>query len=225
MQQSVFDSVVIGAGIIGIATAYYLKKLDPALRVALVERGQPMAFTSAQSGENYRNWWPHPVMTAFTDHSIELMEQIALNTDNHINMTRGGYALATRAAEIQQLTRELYTGYANIDASDIRFHEAGLRNNYEPPFQSTWDLSPSGVDVLLDQELINSTFPSFAKDIRCVVHIRRAGSISSQQLGQLMLEDFRAAGGQLINAVIEDITVSNGFELLTTIPNTKFRAS
>ncbi|MFT5113403.1 MAG: glycine/D-amino acid oxidase-like deaminating enzyme, partial [Parasphingorhabdus sp.] len=42
---------------------------------------------------------------------------------------------------------------------------------------------------------------------------------------QLMLEDFRAAGGQLINAVIEDITVSNGFELLTTIPNTKFRAS
>ena len=40
----------------------------------LIDAGQPMGLTSAASGENYRNWWPHPVMTEFTDRSIALME-------------------------------------------------------------------------------------------------------------------------------------------------------
>ncbi len=80
MKRHSCDTLVIGAGIIGISVAYYLKKLDPKLSVVLADAGQPMGFTSAQSGENYRNWWPHPVMTAFTNHSIDLMEEITRET-------------------------------------------------------------------------------------------------------------------------------------------------
>jgi len=47
-----------------------------------------MSFTSAQSGENYRNWWPHPTMTKFTNHSIKLMEDLSRKTDNCLLMTR-----------------------------------------------------------------------------------------------------------------------------------------
>lgn len=68
MKQQTCNTLVIGAGIIGIATAYYPKKHKPSLNVILLDSDQPMALTSAQSGENYRNWWSHPVMTAFTDH-------------------------------------------------------------------------------------------------------------------------------------------------------------
>jgi len=74
------EVLVIGAGIAGIATAYYLCTRYKKASVLLVDSRPPMSFTSAQSGDNYRNWWPHPVMTAFTDHSIDLMEQLASKT-------------------------------------------------------------------------------------------------------------------------------------------------
>jgi hypothetical protein len=71
-----------------------------------------MALTSAQSGENYRNWWPHRVMTDFTDHSIRLMEEIARATGNRIAMNRRGYALATRRPHPQDLIDQLFDGGA-----------------------------------------------------------------------------------------------------------------
>ena len=72
------DVLIIGAGSIGIAAAQAIKLAVPQMDVCLVECGQPMALTSAQSGENYRNWWPHPVMRQFMDDSIDLMERISL---------------------------------------------------------------------------------------------------------------------------------------------------
>ena len=56
-----------------------------------------MSYTSAQSGDNYRNWWPHPVMSALTNDSIDELDRLARDTDNIFNMTRGGYVLASRA--------------------------------------------------------------------------------------------------------------------------------
>ena len=94
----------------GLATAYYLKKLSPDTSVLLVDASEPMALTSAQSGENYRNWWPHPVMTAFTDRSIDLMEDLARQTDNLINMNRRGYLLTTRSDNSDKLMEELVYG-------------------------------------------------------------------------------------------------------------------
>jgi len=199
------DTLIVGAGIIGISTAYYLKRLAPDLSVILVDAGQPMAFTSAQSGENYRNWWPHPVMTAFTNHSIDLMEQIAQATGNRINMNRRGYVLASRSPATDDFMTELNAGYAGSSADSIRVHDQSSSDIYVPPLVGDWDLAPSGVDVLKNPNLIRSTFPSFAHDIRSIVHIRRAGSISGQQLGQYMLEGFRAAGGHRISGKVTAI--------------------
>ena len=47
--------VVIGAGLIGIATAYYLSRNQKFSNIVILDKASPMAFTSAQSGENYRN--------------------------------------------------------------------------------------------------------------------------------------------------------------------------
>ncbi len=119
------DIAIIGAGNIAIAIAYYLATRHGAQRIVLLDPGDPMAMTSAQSGENYRNWWPHPVMTAYTDHSIDLLEEVARASGNRIHMNRRGYALATRRDAPEDLIVELHRGYSEGAAGRIRVHEGG----------------------------------------------------------------------------------------------------
>ncbi len=206
-----FDVVVIGAGSVGIAVAYYLAVEHGVKRIALVDPLDPMSLTSAQSGENYRNWWPHPVMTAFTDHSIDLMEALDRASGGRLGMTRGGYALATRAERPRDLIDALYYGYGAAPEK-IRIHETST-STYQPPASTSWAEAPDGVDVLLDRGLIRRTFPSYAADIAAVLHIRRAGSISTQQLGQFMLERTRSAGLQIIKGRIGEIAGPSPFTL------------
>ena len=209
------DVAVIGAGSVGIAVAYYLVRNHGVRRIALIDSRDPMSLTSAQSGENYRNWWPHPVMTAFTDHSIALMEALDEESNGRLHMTRGGYALATRRAHPEDLIAELHRGYR--DSPDmIRLREAP--GDYRPPRRAPWREAPAGVDVLLDRELIRRTFPAFAPDIATVIHIRRAGSIDTQQMGQLMLEAIRGAGGRLMRGEVKSISPDSPFILEISTP-------
>jgi D-arginine dehydrogenase len=136
-------------------------------------------------------------MTAFTDRSIALMEAIARDTGNRIHMTRRGYALATRRERPDDLIRALHAGYG-ADAAAIRLHDRAETASYVPPLAAGWEDAPDGVDVLLDRALIRRIFPSFAEDVATVIHVRRAGDISAQQLGQYMLERVREAGGRLV---------------------------
>ncbi len=203
---------VVGAGITGIATAYYLSEAQEVRDIVVIDPNPPMSFTSAQSGENYRNWWPHPVMTAFTDDSIDLMEQVARDSDNRLNMTRRGYALATRVNP-DVLIEELHRGYGAASAGAIRLHAAGAPDAYDFDPSAVWNAAPDGVDVLCDRDLIRRTFPVYADDVSTVIHIRRAGDISGQQLGQFMLERLRASGGRVIAGSVVSIDPSGGFRL------------
>jgi len=207
------DIVIIGAGIIGISVAYYLTARHAASRIVLVDAGDPMALTSAQSGENYRNWWPHPVMTAFTDHATDLLEEIARASGNRIQMTRRGYALVTRRAAPEDLMADLHRGYGAAAAARIRVHEAVTAAHYRPAVSADWEAAPDGVDVLMNPALIRAHFPSLAPDAATLLHIRRAGDISGQQLGQFMLERIRAAGGLLRRAKVVGIAQGPGFTL------------
>ena len=98
------EIAVIGAGFAGIATAYYLCTKYKKSSVLLIDSRPPMSFTSAQSGDNYRNWWPHPHMVNFINYSTDLMESIALESPDVMHMTRRGYALTTRRTDIDDLS-------------------------------------------------------------------------------------------------------------------------
>ena len=188
------SAIVIGSGIAGIATAWYLARRPEIGRIAIVDLGPPMAFTSARSGENYRNWWPHPVMTAFTDLSISLMEEIVRASGYDIAMTRRGYALATCRTDIGELVDTLRQGYAAAAAGASRFHATRDGDGYVPPACADWRSAPDGVDVLAHRELIRRTFPSFDPEIAAVLHVRRAGDIDATRLGHWMLAAARDAG-------------------------------
>lgn len=213
MLRDKAEIVVVGAGIVGIATAYYLAKSHAISDILIVDQGQPMAFTSAQSGENYRNWWPHPTMVSFTNRSIDLLEEISRGSDNRINMNRRGYALATRRREIDDLMQQLADGLGTEAQRLVRVHEKADPASYVPPLSPNWTTAPDGVDVLHNRDLIRATFPGFAEDIQSVVHIRRGGDISGQQLGMHMLEFLREHGARRVTAEVMAIDRGDSFTL------------
>jgi glycine/D-amino acid oxidase-like deaminating enzyme len=204
---------VIGAGIVGLACAYYISTRHRGTGVAIIDPNPPMSLTSAASGENYRNWWPHRTMTAFTDYSIDLMEAIARVCGNRIHMTRRGYALATRQEDPAELLAQLHEGYGHEGTGRIRVHVPGSSRTYESAERPDWESAPNGVDVIQDHSLIRQHFPSFDPEIATVLHIRRAGDISGQQLGSLMLEHVRASGGSLKAARVIAIEKGGDFTL------------
>lgn len=213
MKTHSFDIAVVGAGIVGIACAYFLAVSARRPKVALIDPLAPMSLTSAASGENYRNWWPHPVMTAFTDFSIDLMEALARESDNRLHMTRRGYALATREADPAGLLGQLHEGYGASGATKIRVHTAGASSTYRSASSADWQTAPDGVDVLQDKGLIERAFPGFDPAIATVLHIRRAGDISGQQLGSYLLERIRAHDGKVIAGRVVAIERASGFDL------------
>lgn len=207
------EIAIVGTGIIGIATAYYLARNHGMSNIVLIDKHQPMAFTSAQSGENYRNWWPHPAMVAFTNRSIDLLEEIARETDNRINMSRRGYALATREPDIDPLVDQLYRGLGDRADALVRTHNRAVAPNYQSSLTSDRIGAPDGVDVLRNQDLIRQSFPSFAHDVRTVVHIRRGGDISGQQLGMHMLEYLKERGVKQLLGTVEAVARGESFGL------------
>lgn len=206
-------TIVVGAGIIGIATAYYLAKNHGQNRTTLVDRSQPLEFTSAQSGENYRNWWPHPAMVTFTNRSIDLMEEIAIGSGNRINMNRRGYALATRDNGIDELVSQLRFGFGEEADSLLRHHDGPSAHGYAPFDDSDWKSAPHGVDIIRNQALIRDRFPGYDPDIQSVIHIRRGGDISGQQLGMHMLEYLGSAGVRVKAGEVKAITENAGFRV------------
>ncbi|KJF65445.1 NAD(P)/FAD-dependent oxidoreductase [Rhizobium nepotum] len=213
-SKSSAEIAVIGAGNVGIAVAYYLNAKYGFRDIVIIDPRDPMSLTSAQSGENYRNWWPHRVMTAFTNDSIRLLEDIASKTGNRIQMTRCGYALVTRRAKPQDLIEDLYVGYGADAEKLIRIHEgAGPHPSYSPAQSAGWEDEPAGVDVLCDKDLIRKMFPAFETDVATVLHVRRAGSISGQQLGQYMLEIIKDNGGRLLRGDVIAIEKASQFVL------------
>ena len=199
------DVLIIGAGSIGIAAAYAIKSAVPKIDVCLLECGQPMALTSAQSGENYRNWWPHNVMRHFMDDSIDLMERISQDTNNRINLTRRGYMLATRAEKLSTLHADLATCYGHDNIHPIRMHEPGSFPGYVPPTLTHWKEAPNGVDVIADRAVIDRHYPYYDPSVMALIHIRRGGTVDSHQMGQYMLECYRELGGKRLAGKVINI--------------------
>ena len=71
------DSIVIcGARIASVAAAYYLSYKNPQLKITLVDKLAPLSLTAACSGENFREYWPQPMMNAFAARSMQLMTEL-----------------------------------------------------------------------------------------------------------------------------------------------------
>ena len=198
--------VICGAGIAGVAAAYNLAVVDGFNDVTIVDPGNPLSLTSDKSTEAYRNWWPGPdwAMTAFMNRSIDLIEEIARATDNRINLNRRGYLFATADATKIPFLQTMARTAESRGAGPARFHERAS-SAYEPSPERGFAFPLTGADVITDAGLIRRHFPYLSPQTVAVAHARRAGWLSAQQLGMVMLEAARARGVKLLRGKVVGI--------------------
>ena len=227
------EVVICGAGIAGIAAAYHLAVKQGLRDVVLVEQGDPLSLTSDKSTEAYRNWWPvkghrpparagtqvkghrpparagtqgpDPAMIELMNRSIELLEEIARHTDNRIQLNRRGYLYATAEKDKISTLQQSAENAERMGAGPLRTHD-GLSNHYLPSAAHGLD----GADLLTDRAAIRSSFPYLSPDTVAVLHVRKAGWFSAQQLGMWMLEQARAHGAGLIRGKVVGVDTAGG---------------
>lgn len=209
-MKSSYDLVICGAGIAGITTAYLLARKHDMANILLVDERAPMSLTSDKSTECYRNWWPGPGdgMVRMMNRSIDLIEEIAIESGNVFHLNQRGYLYCTAqpdgVAGLEAFAREA----SALGAGEVRIHEAGS-SSYQPHEAEGFG-GISGADLLIDPALIQIHFPYLGEQITAVLHVRRAGWLSAQQFGQYMLEQVRVAGVEFASDRIEDVKVEDG---------------
>lgn len=190
------DVVVVGAGIAGVSAAYNLAQRE-AGRVVIVDSRPPLTLTSDKSTECYRNFWPSPEMVALTNRSIDLLEDLAAQSGDYFGLSRRGYLFVTAdPSRLDAMSRqaEVSAGYGT---GPVRRH----------PGSESYGEADDGIDILTGSTL-RDAFPYLTEDALGALHVRRAGWFSAQQLGALMLERFKAAGGEVVVATVAQIVVS-----------------
>ena len=213
MSRLVAEVVVIGAGIAGISAAFHLAVREGLSDIVLVEAGDPLALTSDKSTECYRNWWPGPgdAMVAFMNRSIDLLERIEGESGGRIRLNRRGYLFATaepsRIANFHALGREAQS----LGAGELRVHDGSASGrDYLRSRAHGFEGAPVGADLITDAALIRAEFPYLDPGVAAVLHARRCGWLSAQQLGMSMLERARDHGVKLIRGQVTGIDTSGG---------------
>jgi glycine/D-amino acid oxidase-like deaminating enzyme len=205
------DIVIVGAGIIGAALAYELSVVQRR-RVTLIERGVPLSLTSDKSTECYRTWWPGPddAMLRLISRSVDRLEQLDRLVPGRLRMNRRGYYYAAAdAAAAASLARQADQAVA-LGVGPLRTHH-GAAADYRPVgLDSDWADEADGADLLLGSEAAARHFPAFSPATQAVLHARRAGWLSAQQLGTVLLEQARAAGAVIVNGEVTSLQQHGG---------------
>lgn len=213
MPHPTASLVICGAGIAGISAAYYLTVKCGLKNVVIVDERPPLTLTSDKSTEAYRNWWPGPgeAMVSLMNRSIDLLEEVAYETNNRIQLNRRGYLYASadpaRIATFKQAAEES----AELGAGPARYHTGQPGDPaYIPAPAEGFENQPTGADVILDPALIRQHFPYLSERTVAVVHARRCGWFSGQQLGMYLLEQAQAHGATLLPARLEGVETAGG---------------
>ena len=210
MTNSTADIVICGAGIAGISAAYHLTVKHGIRNVILVDEHTPLSVTSDKSTECYRNWWPGPgdAMVSLMNRSIDILESLANESDNLFQLNRRGYVFVTsnpaRIADFKRTAEEA----AELGAGPVRYHRGQTDDPaYIPSSVQGFDNQLTGSDIILDPAIIRKHFPYLSEETIALVHARRCGWLSAQQLGMYMLEQARERGARLLEARVEGVEV------------------
>jgi glycine/D-amino acid oxidase-like deaminating enzyme len=213
MRKEKAEVVICGAGIAGISAAYFLTVRHNFKNVLLVDERPPMTLTSDKSTEAYRNWWPGPddAMIALMNRSIDLLEELALESNNIFHLNRRGYVYVTAEPDRIHDFIARAERAAEAGAGPLRIHRRENDDTfYTPSDPTSFQNQPIGCDLILDEGMFRNHFPYLTDRTVAILHARRCGWFSGQQLGMFLLERALEAGARLIRARVEKVTLQKG---------------
>ena len=214
MPQSA-DVVILGAGIAGTAAAYHLTVRHRAKRVVIIDERDPLTLTSDKGTQGYRNWWPGPdsTMLQFVSRSIDIMQEIARDSNNAIRMSRRGYVFVTGRVEQLEEMRNVAAQVSSYGMGELREHPSNSRGaaDYQPAPAEGFEKLPDGADLLLGASALHA-FPYLSESVRDggALHIRRAGWMNAIVLGNLSLARAVAAGATFIKDSVTAVSCEGG---------------
>jgi sarcosine oxidase, subunit beta len=211
MRANTAEVVICGAGIAGVAAAYHLAVRRGIHDIALVDERPPLSLTSDKSTECYRNWWPGPgdTMVTLMNRSIDLLEELARESGNVFRMNRRGYLFATADPARVPLFLERAAEAARLGAGPVRVHQQAS-SDYRPSDGDGFENQETGSDVITDPALIRRHFPYLTHETVGLLHARRCGWFSGQQLGMYLLERAREKGVRLLEGRVARIDTTGG---------------
>ena len=119
-NQETADAVIIGGGIIGVATAFWLSRAG--MTTILVEMRDGLStLTTTASIESFRAQFTEPAMAALARESIEVWENFAEVTglkDYEIDLHHGGYLFLTTEEEMVPVVKATVQGYHRVGVTD-----------------------------------------------------------------------------------------------------------
>lgn len=203
------EIIICGAGIAGVAAAYHLSVKQGIKNILLIDERPPLSLTSDKSTECYRNWWPGPgdAMVRFMNRSIDLLEDLARESGNCFHLNRRGYLFATaNPAKLKQF-QEVAEEEAELGVGPVRYHQEDKESSYNPLPPQNFADQTAGSDLITNQKIIRENFPYLSSDTIGLLHARRCGWLSAQQLGMYMLEKAREQGTVFRRARLEGVRV------------------
>lgn len=210
MNPSAAEVVICGSGIAGVSTAYHLAVTYGVQDIVLIDERPPLSLTSDKSTECYRNWWPGPgnAMVSLMNRSIDILEELARESGNAFSLNRRGYLFATAEPSRIEAFKAQAEEAAELGAGPVRYH-TGSRGepSYQPAPASGYEKQPTGADLITDKSLIHKHFPYLSEQTEAVIHPRRCGWFSAQQLGTYFFERAQEHGVRLIEGKVEGVEV------------------
>ena len=149
-------------------------------------------------------------MVALMNRSIDLLEELARESDNVFRMNRRGYLFATAdparvgGARAVRRRRPPRWAPAPCGVHDRRAATTGRRR------RTASRGSPPGSTSSPIARLIRRDFPWLTEDTVALLHARRCGWFSGQQLGMYMLERARDKGVRLLEGRVEAVETRAG---------------
>jgi len=207
------DIIICGAGIAGISAAWHLAARHGISDILLIEEGSPLMLTSDKSTEAYRNWWPGPgdAMVRFMNRSIDLLEELADLSDNYFTMNRRGYVFLTADSTTVERYRLSAEESQRLGAGELRVHRGRPDDPHYPAHHAEgWPPELVGADLVLDPAIIRERFPFISDDAVAMLHPRRCGWLSAQQLGMWLLSEAKARGVRLVNGRVTAVDTTGG---------------
>lgn len=205
------EAVICGAGIAGVSAAYHLTVKEGLRDVILVDERAPLTLTSDKSTEAYRNWWPGPgnTMVRFMNRSIDLLEVLAHESDNYFNMNRRGYVFFTARPEQASVMRRVAEEISALGAGPIRTYLGRPGDPAYPPCQPRgFDPGLEGAELVLSPGEVRKRYPFIKEAALAMLHVRRCGWLSAQQLGMYLLQEAKGAGAKYLMGRVSGVGVA-----------------